>query len=46
MNGEEKGKYVDMANDVESVPPEDALVNYEETDDEIMQCANIDESEG
>ena len=30
MDGEEKGQYVDMTNGVEFVPPEDALVNYEE----------------
>ena len=46
MSGEEKGQYVDFSNGVEFVPPEDALINHEEIDnDEIMQCANIDESE-
>ena len=44
MNGEEKGQYVDFSNGVEFVPPEDALINHEENDEE-MQCANIDESE-
>lgn len=34
MNGEEKGQYVDMANGVEFVPPEDALINHEEVENE------------
>ena len=32
MDGEEKGKYVDFANGVEFVPPEDALINHEEVE--------------
>ena len=42
MNGEEKEQYVDMANDVEFVPPEDALINHE---GEVVDTDEIIESE-
>lgn len=46
MMGEEKGQYVDMANGVEFVPPEDALINHEEFDnDEVVESDENIESE-
>ena len=46
MNGEEKGQYVDFSNGVEFVPPEDALINHEEFDNnEVVDSDEYIESE-
>lgn len=47
MNGEEKGQYVDFSNSVEFVPPEDALINHEEFDNngEVVDPDEVIESE-
>lgn len=47
MNGEEKGQYVDFSNGVEFVPPEDALINHEEfnNDGETVESDEVIESE-